>query len=201
MHRGLQCVIDSAPQFRFQAFLFVCGSCQHGLSGLRAKTVPLVIPRARNCISLLGAASAGPGLIRRSRPAHICRGSSKPQHHQARTRGDLGRPVFWMSPVHGTNSQLSDVRPASEEPRQRWHPPAIPSRATRFGPCSREAAKLLGSASWRAAFTEVPVTRPTPALLQSLADGYWSYDQFLVVPPGWQLVAREGTLRAEETTS
>src|SRR5579862_8451433 len=55
-HEMLACIqsrIDRVDRSLHHAVLLVAGSCKHGLTGLRARSIPLVLPRARDCISLL----------------------------------------------------------------------------------------------------------------------------------------------------
>lgn len=49
----LQTVIDALPRSIYQAVLLVAGSCKPSFRGLTARTVPIVLPRAKDCISLL----------------------------------------------------------------------------------------------------------------------------------------------------
>jgi hypothetical protein len=49
----LQAVLDGVDPGRFDAVAFAYGFCSHGLAGLRARTLPLVVPRAHDCITLL----------------------------------------------------------------------------------------------------------------------------------------------------
>jgi hypothetical protein len=41
------------------------------------------------------------------------------------------------------------------------------------------------------------------SILQMLVEGYWNYEDFLVVPPGWQVLVKQpqGTIAAEESSS
>lgn len=52
MSARLQAEIDAADASRYDAILLAYGLCNNGVLGLRAK-VPLVIPRAHDCITLL----------------------------------------------------------------------------------------------------------------------------------------------------
>lgn len=53
MHERLQAALDRVPEGVYEAVLFGYGLCNNGLAGLKARTAPLVIPRAHDCITLL----------------------------------------------------------------------------------------------------------------------------------------------------
>src|SRR5512140_3197517 len=48
----LQAMIDATPNPKYDAVLLVYGLCGQATAGLRAGVVPLVIPRAHDCITL-----------------------------------------------------------------------------------------------------------------------------------------------------
>ncbi len=53
MCRRLQQAVDRAATGGFDAVLLAYGFCNHGLAGLRANRIPLVLPRAHDCIEVL----------------------------------------------------------------------------------------------------------------------------------------------------
>jgi hypothetical protein len=52
MLERLQATLDRVDGAKYQAVLFGYGLCNNGIAGLTARTLPLVIPRAHDCISL-----------------------------------------------------------------------------------------------------------------------------------------------------
>jgi hypothetical protein len=48
----IQAEVDAVPEGRYQAILLGFGLCNCGLVGLRARGLPLVVPRAHDCITL-----------------------------------------------------------------------------------------------------------------------------------------------------
>lgn len=48
----LQAVLDKVAEDKYEAVLFGYGLCNNGLAGLRARTIPVVVPRAHDCITL-----------------------------------------------------------------------------------------------------------------------------------------------------
>ena len=53
MRQELQTVVDRTDATLYSAILLGYGLCGNGLSGLRARAIPLVLPRAHDCIALL----------------------------------------------------------------------------------------------------------------------------------------------------
>jgi hypothetical protein len=186
---ALQGMVDQTDRTRFQAVLLLCGSCQRSLTGLNARSVPMVLPRAKTCISLL---------LEPPRPDHASSTSFVRADFQ---ESEMATPNFpysskasdhWMVPVNAP--PLGDVNLA---------PPAGPwSWRARFGRvnCSRKPRRELGgSQPVISSLTPSSWERPRQStLLQSLMDGYWSYDEFLVVPVGCRVVARAGSITAED---
>lgn len=52
MRERLQREIDSVPSDRFDAIVLGYGLCNNGIAGLRAAGIPLIVPRAHDCITL-----------------------------------------------------------------------------------------------------------------------------------------------------
>jgi hypothetical protein len=52
MRERLQAALDRADAARYEAVLFGYGLCNNGLAGLRAREIPIIVPRAHDCITL-----------------------------------------------------------------------------------------------------------------------------------------------------
>lgn len=53
MSQALQQEIDRVPKDKYEAILLGYGLCSNGVAGLKTERIPLVIPRAHDCITLL----------------------------------------------------------------------------------------------------------------------------------------------------
>lgn len=53
MHEHLQNALGQVEETNYDAVLFGYGICNNGLLGLQARSIPLVVPRAHDCITLL----------------------------------------------------------------------------------------------------------------------------------------------------
>ena len=194
--RGVQNLVERIDRTQFQAVLLFCGACKNSLAGLHASAVPIVLPRAHDCISLLLEAPKAP--LRRARTNY---GFTADFGEAARASFPASASGFWMAPVKETASELTELI-LEREWKWREHLSPGPVRgascAARF---SRWGAPQIGTPRagpnrWRRPW---PRSKPLP-LLQRLVNGYWSHDDFLVVLPGWQTVLEPGRnqLGAEE---
>ena len=52
MLQRVQEVLEKVDESRYDAIIFGYGLCNNGLAGLRARTLPVVLPRAHDCITL-----------------------------------------------------------------------------------------------------------------------------------------------------
>src|ERR1051326_7872623 len=52
MRERVQAALDQVDETHYDAVLFGYGLCNNGLAGLTARTIPLVVPRAHDCITL-----------------------------------------------------------------------------------------------------------------------------------------------------
>src|SRR5689334_22348893 len=52
MRVRLQEVLDQVDESRYEAVLFGYGLCNNGLAGITAHDIPLIVPRAHDCITL-----------------------------------------------------------------------------------------------------------------------------------------------------
>lgn len=188
----LQEAADRVDPARYDAVLLGYALCGNGLDGLVARTLPLVIPRAHDCIALLMGSreryrlyfEANPGVYFRS-TGWLERGEDLEQPGYAieelvaRYGEDNGRYLYEQ--LHGyqrTYQQLTYIRTGLEPDSQ-------------FKEQARAEAERRG---WRFETVEGDLR-----LFEQLLRGEWDEKDFLVVPPGWRVRAcyDEGVLDKE----
>ena len=174
MVQYLQVVIDRAGRRTYHAVLLVAGSCKHGLSGLEARSVPLVLPRAKDCISLL---------LEHSKPPHASASRVAPPRRPAADRA-RGRDVLTARP----RSIALSARPSF-------------LAAKRFDLAFNVSLAWREAAATRRSIIKPGKPRPPGAtILDRLVNGYWNYSDFVVIAPGWRVVVnhQQGNISAEE---
>jgi hypothetical protein len=195
MRAELQQRIDAVDPGAYSAVLLGYALCGNGLDGLVARTLPLVAPRAHDCIALLLGSrrryqeyfDGHPGVYYRS-TGWLERGATLEQPAGAgcelaelihRYGEDNGRYLYEeLNRYQQAYTQLTFIE-TGLEPDGGFEEQA--RREARERGWSFE--KLAGSLR----------------LFRALAAGDWNPDEFVVVEPGWRIAARydDAIIRAE----
>jgi hypothetical protein len=189
----LQSALNAVDESDYQAVLFGYALCGTGLAGLTARSKPVVIPRAHDCITLfLGSKDRyleyftnNPGVYFKT-TGWIERGEGlQPLSQQALKKTGIGYSYEELVEKYGEENakylhdqlgnytrnygQLTYIE-MGVEPDDRFE------RAT-----TEEAARR----KWK--YEKI---QGDMSLIHDLVDGRWSPDNFLIVPPGWRVVAK-----------
>jgi hypothetical protein len=182
MRARLQSAIDAVDPDSFDAVLLGYALCGNGVDGLVSRALPLVIPRAHDCIALLMGSreryreyfEANPGVYFRS-TGWLEHGANLEQPGYsfdeliARYGEDNGRYLFEeLNGYRRTYRQLTYIRTGLE-------PDA------RFEQQARAEAERRG---W-----QFDAMQGDLRLFHQLLSGAWDDRDFLVVPPGWRVKA------------
>ena len=201
MRQQLQERIDQVDPKRYSAVLMGYALCGNGLAGIEARTLPVVIPRAHDCIALLlGSRKAydeimeqNPGTYFRS-PGWVERGGDTLQL----TRIPEGRidELAWLMEKYGEENGRY-VYEELHRYRQKYSRLIyIETGVEPDGRLKEEARKEAEAKAW--AFE---ARRGSLNWFRKLVTGDWDSD-FLVLEPGQRCVVRfdEFLLHAEETS-
>jgi hypothetical protein len=184
-------VLASVDQSRYEAILLGYGLCSNGLVGLRADSIPLVVPRAHDCITLfLGSKEryldyfqGHPGVYFKT-SGWIERGVGLHQGDQETTKSQSALPQSYEDLVDRYGED--NAKFLYEELCNMRHYAGLTyiemgiEPDDRFQRQSKEEAEARG---W-----QYEKLAGDMQLLQGLLDGPWDDDRYLVVPPGMQIV-------------
>ena len=204
MSRRIQEVIDRTDPKVHEAVLLGYALCGNGMLGLEARTVPLVLPRAHDCIGLLMGSrqkyqqyfDANPGVYFRS-PGWLERGENLEQltMEQSRRKSGAGHNLDELIAKYGEDNgrYLWEQFTSYEQTyRQITYITTGVERDKRF---EEKAGREASERGW--AFEQV---QGDLGLLDRFLSGEWNSEDFLTVPVGYRTVARydESILGIEE---
>jgi len=213
MQTRIQNAIDAiGPDDRYDAILLGYARCNDGVVGLKAGDIPLVIPRAHDCITLFFGSRAAyreyfdenPGTYYMT-TGWIERGDYDPSGKsfqqqslpggQAGVLEKLGLGDSYEEMVEKYGKENADYIVAS---MGNWRDAYSKVLYLKMGFC--DEAQFIATAEERARQNswELEVRDGDPSLLARMFNGDWD-DDFLVVPPGGRIVPRndEQILSAE----
>jgi hypothetical protein len=206
MNAKIREIIGQIDPSQYDAILLGYGLCSNGLMGLTAEKIPLVIPRAHDCITLflgnkeryLQYFQSHPGVyfqttgwlergkgIEQFRPDAIQHRSGMTQTYEelAAKYGEDNAQFLrqQLGDVTKNYGQLAFIR-MGIEPDDRFE---------------RQARSEADSRGWK-----FEVLDGNLGLIERLLDGPWGEDEFLIVPPGHRIAPSydERIIRAELAT-
>jgi hypothetical protein len=199
----LQGTVNAVDTSQYDAILMGYGLCNHGITGLRAPSIPLVIPRAHDCMTLfLGSKERylqyfndNPGTFFLT-TGWLERGEATGELRQLSIQSQNGMNMTYEQLVekYGEDNakflwdQLCDQ---TRHYRQMTFIEMGVEPDDSFAKAAREKAS-----SNNLDFQHI---RGDMRLIHDLVDGRWGEKDFLIVRPGWVVVAKldENIIRAE----
>jgi len=207
MREQLQAAVDRVDASRYEAVLLGYALCGNGLAGLCARSLPVILPRAHDCITLfLGSKeryleyfNSHPGVYFKT-TGWIERGQDLAQLDQSAIRKKLGIGQSYeeLAARYGEENARFLFEQIGDYTRHYGQYTFIEMGVEpddRFERLAREQAVERG---WK--FEKV---QGDMALIRRLVDGAWTEKDFLSVPPGWRVAVTydDGIIQAERTPS
>lgn len=206
MRSRLQECIDAVPGHTYDAILLGYGLCNNGLHGVRARSTPLVLPRAHDCITLfLGSRKRYLDYFRENRGVYF-------QTSGWIERGEVDSELRQLAigHVHGLNMSFDElVEKYGEDNAQYLFETLVEAQRKSYRRYTfiemgvepddrfeRQVREKARARSW-----EFEKVCGSMRLISALVNGEWNDDDFLVVSePGRRIVARydEGVVSSGE---
>jgi len=204
MQARLQAVVNRVEEREYDALLLGYGLCNNGVVGLTARTIPLVVPRAHDCITVfLGSAAryrdyfdSHPGVFFKT-TGWIERGEAD---------GDLGQLALGKRLGLQQSYEEMVAKYGEDNARYLWEEFGK-NLARHYKQFTFIEMGIEPDASFEQRARDEAVKRGWAfeklagdiGMIQRLVNGEWGEKEFLVVPPGYRIVASydDGIIRAE----
>jgi hypothetical protein len=196
LRRTVQQRIDATSAQEYQAIVLVYGLCNRSLEGLRSRDVPLVVPRAHDCITLyLGSRAAydrefaeTPGTFYYS-DEYLERGGTKGKNSDGRIIA-LGATTAiddtyeQLVAKYGEDNAAYLLEVLGDWQKHYERAAYIDMQLGKSGDYVDRAKRDAAERGWR-----FEMLKGDLALVRRLVFGEWDGDDFLVVQPGQRIVA------------
>jgi len=190
MRERIQAAIDAVDASAYQAIALGYALCGMGLNGVAARSLPLVLPRAHDCITLfLGSAERyaryfndHPGVYFKT-TGWIERGADLAPLERERT--GIGQTCEELATKYGEDNAKYLYEQLGSYSRNYGQITFIEMGTEPDGRFERAAREEAAARGWRYEKISGDLS-----LLQRLVDGDWEGGAFAVAPPGGHIVAR-----------
>ena len=208
MQARLQAVVDRVEERHYDALLLGYGLCNNGIVGLAAKSIPLVVPRTHDCITLFLGSSTRYRDYFESHPGVFFKTTGWIERGEA--DGDLGQLALGKKLGLVQSYEEMVAKYGEDNARYLWEEfgrnlarhyrqytfieMGVEPDASFEQRAREEAAKR----NW--AFEKIT---GDIGMIQRLVNGEWSEKEFLVVLPGYRIAATydDGVVASEPVVS